>query len=85
MDRPARRPPRDSTPVLVALIAAVGLWGYYLLAAVADGVYWLAALDGVLLLAAVWAVTRVLARRRARHLAGPSGHAHDDAGRQSSR
>jgi hypothetical protein len=76
VDRP---PLRDSTPVLLALIAGVGLWGYYLVKALADGVYWLAALDGVLFVAAVWAVTRVLARRR--HRSG----AHDDSGRQSSR
>ena len=57
-------PIRDSTPVLLALIAGTGLWGYYLVAAIAAGVYWLAAIDAVLLVAAVWALTRVLARRR---------------------
>lgn len=64
-DDPRRRLPiRDSTPVLVALVVATGLWGYYLIAALADGVYWLAAIDAVLFLAAIWVVTRVLARRR---------------------
>jgi hypothetical protein len=63
-DQRERLPIRDSTPVLVALVVAVGLWGYYLVAALADGVYWLAAIDAVLFLAATWAVTRVLARRR---------------------
>ena len=50
--------------MLLALVAAVGLWGYYLVAALAEGVYWLAAIDAVLFVAAVWSVTRVLARRR---------------------
>ncbi len=63
-DQRLRLPIRDSTPVLVALVLAGGLWGYYLVAALADGVYWLAAIDAVLFLAAIWAVTRVLARRR---------------------
>ena len=63
-DQRSRPAIRDSTPVLVALIAGAGLWGYYLVAAIAAGVYWLAAIDAVLFVAAVWAVTRVLARRR---------------------
>jgi hypothetical protein len=63
-DQRQRLPLRDSTPVLLALLAAVGLWGYYLVAALADGVYWLAAIDALLLLAAVWCVRRSLARRR---------------------
>jgi hypothetical protein len=63
-DQRQRLPIRASTPMLVALVVAAGLWGYYLVAALADGVYWLAAIDAVLFLAAIWAVTRVLARRR---------------------
>jgi hypothetical protein len=57
-----------STGMVVVLVVAAAMWAYFTVAAVARGALVLGALDGLLLAATVWTLTRTLRRRR--HEAG---------------
>ena len=51
---------------LVVLLAGAAMWAFYLVVAIMKGAYGLGALNGVLLAGSVWAITRILSRRRRR-------------------
>jgi hypothetical protein len=62
-DRRARPAWVDSTANVVFLIAATAMWAYYMVRALSRGAYALGVLDGLLVIASVWTITRIIRRR----------------------
>lgn len=61
----ARRPAWLDSPWAAALVlAAAAYWGWFAVAAAQRGSLWLAALDALLCLLALWTAVRILRRRR---------------------
>jgi len=63
-DRRARPGWLDSIGNVVFLIAATAMWAYYMFRALSQGAYALGVLDGLLVIASVWTITRIIRRRR---------------------
>jgi len=72
-DQPSHPTWLDSIGNVVFLVGATGMWAYFMVRALAKGAYVLGALDGLLVIASVWTITRILRRRRRLNSGNESG------------